>query len=144
METDSRLVLLIEDNPGDVRLMKEALRESGLNLSVEVATDGDQALHYLNREPPYQQAKRPSIVFLDLNLPKGTSKDILRHIKASPELRSIPVTVLTSSDADRDIREAYELHANCYLRKPVDLDSFIATIRSAMNFWLTTACIPKE
>jgi CheY-like chemotaxis protein len=77
-------------------------------------------------------------------LPKGTSKDILRYIKSSPELRAIPVAVLTSSEADRDIREAYELYANCYLRKPVDLDTFIATIRSAMTFWLGIACIPSE
>lgn len=142
--TDSPLVLLIEDNPGDVRLMKEALRESGLNITVEVAADGEQALRFLNRETPHEQARRPSLIFLDLNLPKGTSKEVLRHIKSTPELRSIPVTVLTSSDADRDIREAYELHANCYLRKPVDLDSFLTTIRAAVNFWLTTACIPKE
>ena len=141
---DSRLILLIEDNPGDVRLMKEALRESGLWVAVEVAADGDEALRFLNRESPHENARRPSLIFLDLNLPKGTSKDILQYIKNSPELRAIPVAVLTSSDADRDIREAYELHANCYLRKPVDLDSFITTIRSATGFWLSVACIPSE
>jgi CheY-like chemotaxis protein len=140
---DSRLVLIIEDNPGDVRLMKEALRDSSLNVAIEVALDGDEALRFLNREGPHASARRPSLIFLDLNLPKGISKDILRHIKTSPELRTIPVAVLTSSDAERDIREAYELHANCYLRKPVDLDSFITTIRSAMTFWLGIACIPS-
>lgn len=141
---DSRLILLIEDNPGDVRLMREALRDSGLDVAIEVAPDGDEALRFLNRETPHENARRPSLIFLDLNLPKGTSKDILRYIKGSPELRSIPIAVLTSSDADRDIREAYDLHANCYLRKPVDLDSFIATISSAMKFWLGVACIPHE
>ncbi len=141
---DSRLILLIEDNPGDVRLMKEALRDSGLEVAIEVAADGDEAVRFLNRQSPHEKARRPSLIFLDLNLPKGTSKDILRYIKSSPELRSIPIAVLTSSDADRDIREAYDLHANCYLRKPVDLDSFIATISSAMKFWLGVACIPHE
>jgi CheY-like chemotaxis protein len=137
------LVLIIEDNPGDVRLMKEALRDSGLSVEIEVALDGDEALKFLNREAPHVGARRPSLIFLDLNLPKGISKDILRHIKTAPDLRTIPVAVLTSSDAERDIREAYELHANCYLRKPVDLDSFITTIRSAMTFWLGIACIPS-
>jgi len=141
---DSRLILLIEDNPGDVRLMQEALRDSGMSVAIEVAADGDQALRFLNRESPHENARRPSLIFLDLNLPKGTSKDILRYIKGSPELCAIPVAVLTSSDADRDIREAYQLHANCYLRKPVDLDSFITTIRSAMSFWLGIACIPGD
>lgn len=141
---DSQLILLIEDNPGDIRLMREALRDSALDFAVAVASDGDEALRFLNRESPYENARRPSLIFLDLNLPKGTSKDVLRYIKETPSFRSIPVAVLTSSDAERDIREAYELHANCYLRKPVDLDSFIATIRSAVEFWLGTACIPGE
>jgi CheY-like chemotaxis protein len=124
--------------------MKEALRESGLDVAVETAADGDQALQYLHREGPYSNARRPSLIFLDLNLPKGVSKELLRHVKSDPQLRAIPVAVLTSSDADRDIREAYELHANCYLRKPVDLDSFVTTIRSAVSFWMGIACIPAE
>jgi CheY-like chemotaxis protein len=141
---DSRLILVIEDNPGDVRLMKEALREANLHVALEIAPDGERALHYLNREPPHENAQRPSLIFLDLNLPKGTSKDLLRYIKSTPGLKAIPVCVLTSSDAEHDIREAYELHANCYLRKPVDLDSFINTIRSTVSFWMGIASTPRE
>jgi CheY-like chemotaxis protein len=132
---DSRLILIIEDNPGDVRLMKEALRESRVAVELQVAPDGEHALRFLKREPPYDHARRPSLIFLDLNLPRGTSKDILR---------AIPVAVLTSSAADRDIREAYELYANCYLHKPVDLDSFMSTIQSAVSFWMNVACTPSD
>ena len=141
---NSRTVLVIEDNPGDVRLMKEALRDISPAVCLQVARDGEQALLYLHREPPFEHEQRPNLIFLDLNLPKGTSKDILRHIKADAGLRTIPVAVLTSSDAERDIREAYELYANCYLRKPVDLDSFIGTIRSAVTFWMDVARVPAE
>ncbi len=140
----SRLILVIEDNPGDIRLMKEALRESNLDVELAAVLDGEQALQYLNREGPHQNARRPSLIFLDLNLPRGTSKDILRYIKSAQDLRAIPVAVLTSSDADRDVQEAYELQANCYLRKPVDLDSFIATIRSTVSFWMDVARIPAH
>jgi CheY-like chemotaxis protein len=139
-----RLILVIEDNPGDIRLMKEALRDTQFNITLQIAMDGEQALKYLRQEPPYEDGRRPSLIFLDLNLPRGTSKDVLRHIKGDESLRSIPVAVLTSSDAERDIREAYELHANCYLRKPVDLDSFISTIRSTLTFWMGVACIPGD
>jgi two-component system, chemotaxis family, response regulator Rcp1 len=141
---NSRVILVIEDNPGDVRLMKEALRDASADISLQVAPDGEQALRYLHREPPFENCRRPSLIFLDLNLPRGTSKDILRQIKADPALRTIPVAVLTSSDADRDIREAYELFANCYLRKPVDLDSFITTVRSAVTFWMDIARLAAE
>jgi two-component system, chemotaxis family, response regulator Rcp1 len=141
---NSRVILVIEDNPGDVRLMKEALRDASSDISLHVAPDGEQALRYLRREPPFEESRRPSLIFLDLNLPRGTSKDILRQIKADASLRTIPVAVLTSSDADRDIREAYELFANCYLRKPVDLDSFITTIRSAVTFWMDVARLAPE
>ena len=141
---DSRLILIIEDNPGDVRLMKEALRESRVAVELQVAPDGEHALRFLKREPPYDHARRPSLIFLDLNLPRGTSKDILRYIKSDGDLRAIPVAVLTSSAADRDIREAYELYANCYLHKPVDLDSFMSTIQSAVSFWMNVACTPSD
>ncbi|MFZ0594308.1 MAG: response regulator [Bryobacteraceae bacterium] len=141
---DSRLVLVIEDSPADVRLIKEALRDSGLHVTLEIAQDGEQALNFLNREGPFGNARRPSLILLDLNLPQGTSKEILRFIKSDPGLRAIPVAVLTSSNAEGDIREVYELHANCYLRKPIDLDSFVATIRSTISFWLGVACVPAE
>jgi chemotaxis family two-component system response regulator Rcp1 len=136
--------LVIEDNPADVRLMKEAVRECNLNVRLESVLDGEQALRFLSRQGEYSEAERPSLIFLDLNLPRATSKDILKFIKQDAELRTIPVAVLTSSDAEKDIREAYELHANCYLRKPVDLDSFLNTIRAAISFWVGVACIPSS
>lgn len=139
-----RVILVVEDNPGDIRLMKEALREFGNQVHLEVVMDGDEALQYLHQRPPYDNAPRPDLIFLDLNLPKGTSKEVLRQIKDDQTLRTIPVAVLTSSDADRDVREAYELHANCYLRKPVDLDSFLSTIQSTVKFWMGVASIPSE
>jgi two-component system, chemotaxis family, response regulator Rcp1 len=141
---NSRVILLIEDNPGDIRLMKEALRDLRFDLTLQVALDGEQAMAYLHRQPPFETARRPSLIFLDLNLPKGISKELLRYLKTDDRLRTIPVAVLTSSDAERDIREAYELHANCYLRKPVDLDSFVNTIQSAISFWMGVAYIPAD
>jgi DNA-binding response OmpR family regulator len=96
-------------------------------------------MQFLKRENGHENARRPSLIFLDLNLPKGASKDILRFLKTNPDLRMIPVAVLTSSDAERDIREAYELYANCYLRKPVELDAFLSTIRATVNFWVKVA-----
>jgi chemotaxis family two-component system response regulator Rcp1 len=142
--THPRIILVIEDNPGDIRLIKESLREFGDQVDLQVVMDGDDALKYLNRQVPFDNAPRPNLIFLDLNLPKGTSKDVLRHIKDDRTFRNIPVAVLTSSDADRDVREAYELHANCYLRKPVDLDTFMSTIRSTVKFWMGVASIPAD
>jgi CheY-like chemotaxis protein len=135
----SRQILIVEDNPGDVRLMREALRETLPDITIEVAGDADQALAYLRRQGAHAGAVRPSLIFLDFNLPKSGSRGLLRTIKADEELRLIPVAVLTTSDSERDIRDAYELHANCYLRKPIDLDSFFKTIRTAANFWLQVA-----
>jgi CheY-like chemotaxis protein len=140
---DSRLILVIEDNPGDIRLMKEALREAGPDFVLEFAADGEQALRFLNREHPYENSPRPSLIFLDLNLPKGTSRDILRYIKSSRDLFTIPVAVLTSSSSDEDVREVFALHANCYLRKPVDLDNYLKTIRSTIEFWTRVAYSPQ-
>ena len=134
-----RQILIVEDNPGDIRLMREALRDIQPAVSIQVATDADQALVYLQRRGEHVRAQRPSLIFLDFNLPKAGSRDLLRTIKADEELRLIPVAVLTTSDSERDIRDAYELYANCYLRKPVDLDSFFSIIRTAADFWLRVA-----
>jgi chemotaxis family two-component system response regulator Rcp1 len=134
------VILVVEDNPGDVRLIREALRDMKPPVSIQVGIDADQALAYLRREAPHKDAKRPSLIFLDFNLPKAGSREFLRVIKEDRNLRSIPVAVLTTSDAERDIHEAYELHANCYLRKPVDLDSFLQIIQNAAHFWLNVAC----
>jgi chemotaxis family two-component system response regulator Rcp1 len=136
---NERVILIIEDNPGDIRLMREALRDMQPPVTLHVAMDGDEALCFLHQEGKHASAPTPELIFLDFNLPKSDSRDILRQVKQDEDLRLIPVAVLTTSDAERDIREAYELHANCYLRKPVDLDGFFATIRKAAHFWLDVA-----
>ena len=119
--------------------MREALREMMPPVTLQIAMDGDEALLILQQQGKYADAPTPELIFLDFNLPKSDSREILRQINADEDLRLIPVAVLTTSDAERDIRAAYELHANCYLRKPVDLDSFFATIRKAAHFWLDVA-----
>jgi len=134
-----RDILIIEDNPGDVRLMREALRELKPPVTVHAVGDGDAALQFLQRRGQHSRAPKPRLIFLDFNLPKSDSRALLRAIKEDDELRLIPVAVLTSSDAEKDIRDAYGLHANCYLRKPVDLDSFFDIIRTATHFWLDVA-----
>ena len=139
-----RHILIVEDNPGDVRLMREALRDMQPPVTIHVAGDGEEALHFLHKHGDYAEAPTPRLIFLDYNLPKANSRDVLRDIKQNPKLRLIPIAVLTTSDADKDIRDAYELYANCYLRKPVDLDSFFNTIRSAAHFWLEVAYKPGQ
>lgn len=139
-----RDILIVEDNPADVRLMREVLRDLEPPVKIHVSTDGDDALLFLQRKSPYEHAPRPHLIFLDFNLPKTDSRALLRFIKSEDVLKLIPVAVLTTSDADRDVREAYELHANCYLRKPVDLDGFFHTIRSAAHFWMNVAHVPVE
>jgi CheY-like chemotaxis protein len=135
----SREILIVEDNPGDVRLVREALRDLKPEITIRSAPDGDEALRILRRKGEHAGAPRPRLILLDFNLPKSDSREILREIKSDLTLRAIPVAVLTTSDAEKDIQEAYDLHANCYLRKPVDLDDFLSTIRSAAEFWLNVA-----
>ncbi len=132
-------ILIVEDNPGDIRLMREALRDCQPPVSIQVAMDAEQALECLQRTGQYANAQRPTLIFLDFNLPKTSSRELLKILKDDHDLRLIPVAVLTTSDAEADVRDAYDLHANCYLRKPVDLDGFFATIRTAANFWLNVA-----
>lgn len=122
--------------------MREALRDLVPSVTVHVAVDGDEALSFLRRQAHFSDAPKPNLVFLDFNLPKTDSRTVLRQIKGDELLRSIPIAVLTSSDAERDIRDAYELHANCYVRKPVDLDSFFHAIRTTASFWLDVAHTP--
>jgi two-component system, chemotaxis family, response regulator Rcp1 len=134
----------VEDNPGDVRLIREALRGLEPPINISVAADGEQALCMLRNGSLCERVPRPGLIFLDFNLPKADSRSILRTIKEDEQLRMIPIAVLTSSDSERDVRDAYMLHANCYLKKPVELDAFLHTIQTAANFWLSVAYFPRR
>jgi len=138
----TRDILIVEDNPADVRLMQEALRTLEPAVTVHVTGDVDDALRFLKREGKFTSVPRPRLIFLDFNLPRGGSLDLLRQIKSDRSLRLIPVAILTSSDSAKDITEAYELHANCYLTKLPDLDGFFQIIRWAAYFWIDIATPP--
>lgn len=137
-------VLLVEDNPGDVRLTREALRDGKVSNNLSVVQDGVEAMRFLRREGPYADAPRPDVVLLDLNLPKKDGRQVLQEIKGDEALRMIPVVILTSSEAERDIAGAYALQANCYVTKPVDLDQFITVVRSIEDFWFSIVKLPPE
>lgn len=137
-------VLLVEDNPGDVRLTIEALRDGKVRNNLRTVPDGVEALRYLRREGTYATATRPDLILLDLNLPKKDGREVLAEIKADPRLRSIPVVVLTTSQADQDILRSYELNASCYITKPVDLDQFLGVVRSIEEFWFTVVTLPQS
>ena len=130
-------ILLVEDNPGDVRLTREALNEGHVRNNLTVAKDGAEALAMARREPPYDAAPRPDLMLLDLNLPRLDGRQVLAEMKADPELRRIPVVVLTTSKAEEDVLRSYDLHANSYITKPVDFDQFIKVVQSIEEFWLT-------
>ena len=138
------IVLLVEDNPGDVDLTREVLREGKLHLDLHVAMDGVEAMEFLRRRGAHAQAPRPDLILLDLNLPRKDGREVLAEIKADPELRRIPVVVLSSSDAERDIVRSYDLHANCYVTKPVDLNQFITIVKLIEEFWLTIVMLPPS
>jgi chemotaxis family two-component system response regulator Rcp1 len=138
----NRDILIVEDNPADVRLMQEALRTLEPAVYVHVAVDGEEALCFLRRQGRFVSAPRPRLIFLDLNLPKAGSRDLLSQIKAKPDLRLIPIAILSSSDSEKDITDAYDLNVNCYLTKAPDLDSFLQIIRWAAYFWLDIATPP--
>jgi len=136
--------LLAEDNPGDVRLTKEALRESKISNNLNVVPDGVEAMAFLRREGKYADAPRPDVILLDLNLPKKDGREVLAEVKADPSLRLIPVVIITSSEAEQDVLRTYELYANCYVTKPVDLEQFIKVIQSIETFWLTIVTLPSS
>jgi CheY-like chemotaxis protein len=136
-------ILLVEDNPGDVRLTIEALKEGKVRNRLSVARDGVEALAFLRREGSHVEASRPDLILLDLNLPKKDGREVLAEIKVDPALRRIPVVVLTTSKAEEDILRTYDLHANCYITKPVDLDQFISVVRSIDDFWLSVVRLPS-
>ena len=137
-------VLLIEDNPGDVFLTQEAFREGRVPLHLSVVNDGEEAMLYLRRQGSFAHALRPDLVLMDLNLPKKDGRELLAELKQDADLRQIPVIILTTSKSHQDIWRAYKLHATCYLTKPIEVDTFINTIRSIEDFWLTVACLPPN
>ena len=137
-------VLLVEDNPGDVRLTREALKDAKVHISLHVATDGIEAMSYLERTGPHVNAPRPDLILLDLNLPRKDGREVLKEIKESPSLRTIPVVILTTSSSDADVLQSYHLHANCYISKPVDLSGFLDVVKSIDNFWLSVVKLPRQ
>jgi CheY-like chemotaxis protein len=137
-------ILLVEDSPGDIRLTREALRDTKVANRLHVVTDGEEALAFLRHEPPHAGVPTPDLVLLDLNLPKKDGREVLAEVKSDPALRKIPVVVLTTSQAEQDIIESYELHANCYVTKPVDLEQFVQIVMAIENFWFTVVKLPNE
>lgn len=135
-------ILLVEDNPGDIRLTQEALKEGNIKNNLHTITDGAEAIKFLFKESPYINAKKPDLILLDLNLPKKDGREVLAKIKADQELKRIPIVVLTTSNAETDVRKAYDLHANCYITKPVDFNRFIEVIQAIEKFWLTIVKLP--
>jgi CheY-like chemotaxis protein len=139
---DSIEILLVEDNPGDARLTREALRDSKMRNNIHVVDDGVKAMQYLTRQPPYENATRPDIILLDLNLPRRDGREVLADIKSDDELRRIPVVILTTSDDEEDVLRSYDLHANCYITKPVDFNRFITIVKSIESFWFSIVKLP--
>ena len=137
-------ILLVEDNAGDVRLTREAFKEGRVRNNLYVVTDGVDAMAFLRREGPYATMPHPDLILLDLNLPRKDGRQVLAEIKQDPDLKRIPVVVLTTSQAEEDILKSYNLHANCYITKPVDLGKFLSVIRSLENFWLTIVRLPPS
>lgn len=137
-------ILMVEDNPGDVRLTLEALKACKVLNEVNVVEDGVAALDYLHRRAPYEAASRPDMVLLDLNLPRMDGREVLAAIKSDPVLKVIPVVVLTTSEAEEDVLRAYNLAANCYVTKPVDLHQFTRIVRGLEDFWLTIVTLPPR
>jgi two-component system, chemotaxis family, response regulator Rcp1 len=137
-------VLLVEDSPGDVRLTQEAFRDANPSIHLHVANDGVEAMAFLKREGTHKDAPRPDLILLDLNLPKMDGREVLAHIKEDDELKTIPTVILTTSESEADIAKSYQLQANCYLTKPVQLDAFESVVQSINDFWLTKVKLPQQ
>ena len=137
-------ILLVEDNPADVLMTRAAFEDFKIANSLHVVEDGVEALAYLHQEGAFTDVPRPDLIMLDLNLPRKNGREVLAEIKADPALRSIPVVVLTTSNAERDVMQAYELHANCYIVKPVGFANFIEAIQSIKNYWFSLVTLPSE
>jgi two-component system, chemotaxis family, response regulator Rcp1 len=136
-------ILLVEDNPGDVRLTVEALKEGKVSNRLFVASNGVEALQFLHHQGTFHDAPRPDVILLDLNLPKKDGREVLAEIKSDDRFKRIPVVILTTSKAEQDILKSYALHANCYITKPVDLEQFITVVKSIEDFWLTIVRLPS-
>jgi CheY-like chemotaxis protein len=144
IEEPAKEVLLVEDNPGDIRLMREAFRETNASIRLHVAYDGAEAIAFLKRKPPHTDAPRPGIILLDLRLPKMDGQDVLAHIKQDESLRSIPTVIVSASESEADISKSYQLHANCYLTKSTQLDAVESLVMSINDFWLKRAKLPRR
>lgn len=142
MYMESIEILLVEDNPGDVRLTQEALNDTKLKNNLHVVMDGAEAIAFLRNEGRYAEAPRPDIILLDLNLPKKDGREVLEDIKSDDRLKRIPVVILTTSEDEKDVLVSYNLHANCYITKPVDLNRFIDIVKSIENFWFSIVKLP--
>ncbi len=137
-------ILLVEDNPADARLTVEAFKEGKVSNKLTIVEDGVEAISYLRQEGGYAEAPRPDIILLDLNLPRKHGREVLAEVKEDPDLRRIPVIILTTSRDEKDIISTYNLHGNCFITKPVDLDRFLDIVRSVEDFWLTTVTLPAN
>ena len=137
-------ILMVEDNPDDIELTVEALKDARVGNILSVVKDGEEALSYLRCQGKYPRAVRPDLILLDLNMPKKNGRDVLREIKNDPHLKRIPVVILTTSQAEEDILHTYDLHANCYITKPVDFNQFLKVVRSIEDFWLTVVKLPPR
>ncbi len=137
-------ILLVEDSPGDARLIQEMMRDARINNHVTRVADGVEALAYLRQQGPYAECKRPDLVLLDLGLPKISGREVLAAVKADPNINSIPIIVLTSSSLEEDVAEVYRLHGNCYVTKPVDIDQFMKVVRTIEAFWMTIVHLPSK
>lgn len=146
MQTEVRPVdiLLVEDNPGDARLTKEALKDAKLKVNLHVVGDGVEAMAFMRKEGKYETTPVVDLVLLDLNLPKKDGRQVLSELKTDPVLRRTPVVIVTTSKAEEDIVRTYDLHANCYVTKPLDLDQFVSMVQSIEHFWLTIVKLPKD
>lgn len=137
-------ILLVEDNPGDIRLTEEALKETDVKTRLISVVDGEEALAYLRKKGDFANVSQPDLIFLDLNLPRKNGLEVLEEIKSDEDLKYIPVVVITSSEAEHDIVKSYDLHANCYITKPVDFDDFSNVIQSIVKFWFAVVKLPKD
>ena len=135
-------VLLVEDDPGDIELTKEAIEKARLSINLNVVRDGEEAMTYLRRKGEFDKAVRPDLVLLDLNMPRKDGREVLREIRSDPDLTSLPVVILTTSDADEDILRTYDLGANCYVTKPVGLEQFMKVVQTVGNFWFMIVKLP--